>query len=51
MTLEGVSYTIVGVLRPGFRFLTDADFLFRSVKPTRSCSEIAPHMTSPASGA
>lgn len=26
MTLEGASYTIVGVLRPGFRFLTDADF-------------------------
>ena len=26
MTLEGVSYTIVGVLPPGFRFLTDADF-------------------------
>ena len=26
MTLEGLSYTIVGVLPPGFRFLTDADF-------------------------
>jgi predicted permease len=26
MTLEGISYTVVGVLRPGFRFLTDADF-------------------------
>ncbi|MDQ2844081.1 MAG: ABC transporter permease [Acidobacteriota bacterium] len=26
MTLEGVSYTIIGVLPPGFRFLTDADF-------------------------
>jgi putative ABC transport system permease protein len=26
VTLEGISYTIVGVLRPGFRFLADADF-------------------------
>ena len=26
MTLDGVSYTIMGVLPPGFRFLTDADF-------------------------
>lgn len=27
MTLEGVDYTIVGVLPPGFRFLSDADFI------------------------
>ena len=48
MTLEGLSYTIVGVLPPGFRFLTDADFFVPSVRPTRSCSEIAPRTTSPA---